>query len=63
MPPTQLLGKAAHESVRAQGIRYHAAKNLGQGLGFAFFPDRMIRGEASHLQVFDPHGFIEQRLP
>jgi hypothetical protein len=63
IPPTQLLGKAAYESDRAQGIRYFSAKNLGHGLGFAIFPDRLTSVEASYLEVFDPHGFIKQRLP
>lgn len=61
LPPTQRLGQVAYESGRVMGIRYHSAKNIGQGSCFAVFPERL--GSTSWLEVFDPHGLIRQRLP
>lgn len=61
LPPTQLLGRTAHATGRFTGLRYHSTKNLGEGIGFVVFPDRLSEG--SFLEVHDPHGWIRQRLP
>lgn len=63
LPPTQLLGKLAYESERIGAIRYHSAKNTGQGFGFVVFSDRLHVRQASFLEVYDPHGLIRQRIP
>ena len=63
MPPTQLLGKKAFETGRISGIRYHAAKDTGQGINTVVFTDRLTVGPASFLEVYDPSGFLQQRLP
>jgi hypothetical protein len=66
LPPTQSLGRVAFETGRILGIRYHSAKNTGAGLGLVVFADRLRPGRPgfpSFLEVYDPSGLIEQRLP
>jgi len=63
LPPTQLLGQVAHETGVIVAMRYHSAKNIGEGTGFVVFGDRLVPGRASFLEVYDPHGSIQQRLP
>ena len=63
LPPTQCLGAAARSLGTITGVQYHSAKNPGRGLGLGVFPDRMAPGGISYLEVYDPHGTIEQRLP
>lgn len=63
MPPTQLLGKAAFESGRILGMRFHSAKNTGQGTNIVVLTDRLTRNQASFLEVYDPSGSLQQRLP
>jgi hypothetical protein len=63
VPPTQLLGRVAHETGIIVAMRYHSAKNIGDGFGLVVFGDRLVSGRASFLNVYDPHGLIRQRLP
>ena len=63
MPPTQLLGKIAFETGRIVGLSFHAAQNPGDGTNLVVFPDRLISGQASYLEVFDPHRILRSRLP
>jgi len=63
LPPTQLLGQLAYESGRIGAIKYHSAKNIGQGFGFVVFSDRLHTRRAGFLEVYDPHERIRQRLP
>lgn len=62
-PPTQLLGKLAYDSGPYQGLRYRSAKDPAAGVGLAVFPDRLVEGGASFVEVHDPNGLIAQRLP
>lgn len=62
LPPTQLLGKVAYETGRFVAIKFHSAKNVRDGWGYAVFADRLTPG-ASFLEVYDPHELIRQRLP
>jgi RES domain len=63
MPPCQVLGKLAFESGRFDAIQYRSAKNVGKGIGWAVFSDRLTRRSRSFLQVQDRYGLIGQRLP
>jgi RES domain-containing protein len=63
LPSTQLLGKVAHETGEIVAMRFHSAKNIGEGVGWVVFEDRLVAGKASFLEVCDPHGLIQQRLP
>ena len=63
LPPTQLLGKAAYESGRITALKYHSARRVGEGLGFAVFADRLVKGRASYLEIYDPDALIQQVLP
>ena len=63
MPPTHLLGKAAFETGRVLGIRFRSAKNTGQGMNIVVFTDRLTRNQASFLEVYDPSGSLQQRIP
>jgi RES domain-containing protein len=60
-PPTQLLGQLAYDSGRIAGIKYASAKHPG-GLNLVVFPDRVAVAAGNHLEVFDPHGNLAQRL-
>ena len=63
LPPTQLLGRIAYETGRFMAIKYHSARNVRTGCGYAVFADRLNRGKASFLEVYDPHELIRQHLP
>lgn len=63
LPPTQTLGKIAYETGKVSGIQYPSAKNTGKGVNLVVFPDRLHRGGASHLRVYDPTRFLDQRIP
>jgi len=63
IPPTHLLGKLVYESDRFFAIRYVSSKNLPHGLCLAVFPDRLVPGAASFLQVIDAQGYLNQRFP
>lgn len=60
--PTQLLGEAAFTSKRIHGIKYHSAKNMGQGTCLAVFPDRLDPA-LERVEVFDSSGNLVDRLP
>lgn len=62
LPPTQLLGQVAYATGSILGMRYDSAKNPG-GFNFVVFPDRLVVGRSSFMEVYDPHGLIGQRLP
>jgi hypothetical protein len=63
MPPSQRLGALAHAASNIVALRYHSAKNIGQGFNLVVFADRLVRGQASFLEVYDPDHLIKQRLP
>lgn len=63
LPPTQLLGRIAHETGGIVAMRYHSAKNVDGGMGLIVFADRLVVGGASFLEVYDPHKSLQQRLP
>jgi hypothetical protein len=60
-PPTQLLGGLAYDSGRIVGIKYASAKHPG-GINLVVFSDRIRRAAGNHLEVYDPHGNLTQRL-
>jgi RES domain-containing protein len=61
IPPTQLLGLAAHASARIAAIVAPSSKNIGKGSILAVFPDRLAGG--SFIEVVDPTGALRQRVP
>jgi RES domain-containing protein len=61
IPPTQLLGLAAHASTRIVAIVAPSSKNIGKGSILAVFPDRLAGG--NFIEVVDPTGTLRQRLP
>lgn len=63
LPPTQLLAKIAYNMETVVAIRYRSAKNIHTGVNVVVFSDRLVKDEASYLEVYDPHGLIRQRLP
>lgn len=63
LPPTQLLGKVAYDSGRITAMKFHSAKRVGEGWGFVVFSDRLSKGRASYLEVYDPGKLIRQNLP
>lgn len=60
-PPTQLLGRAAYESSRIAAIQYQSAKRP-EGINMVVFPKRMLEFAGCHLEVYDPHGNLVQRI-
>lgn len=60
-PPTQRLGRVAFESGRIVGIKYPSVKDRGSE-NLVVFPDRMSLTPTDYLQVFDPHGNLNQRI-
>jgi hypothetical protein len=62
-PPTQLLGRLAHQSMTITGLIYVSTKNPTHGTGVAVFADRLIPDRPSFLEVIDPERRIYQRLP
>lgn len=63
LPPTQLLGKMAYEAGKFVAIKFHSAKNVREGCGYAVFADRLTPDKASFLEVYDPYGLIRQHMP
>jgi RES domain-containing protein len=61
-PPTQLLGQLAYGSGRIAGIKYASAKHPG-GINIVAFPDRLTVASGNHLEVYDPHDHLAQRIP
>lgn len=61
-PPTQVLGQSAFNSGRIVGLKYASAKHPG-GTNLVVFPDRIGVTPGDHLEVFDPHGQLAQRIP
>jgi len=62
-PPTQRLGRLAHESGVIAALRYVSAKNPATGAGLAIFTDRLLPGGSAFLEALDPQGRLTQRLP
>jgi hypothetical protein len=60
-PPTQVLGRGAHASVRIAAILSHSAMNAEGGTILAAFPDRLVDGD--FIEVIDASGTLAQRLP
>jgi hypothetical protein len=63
LPPTQVLGEAAYQSGRIAGLLYHAAKKVGKGYGLVVFTERLASLNAGRLNLYDPHGLLQQALP
>jgi RES domain-containing protein len=61
-PPTQLLAKTVFGMGTISGIRYASARNPG-GVNLVVFPERLSRGSTDYLQVYDPFGDWNQRIP
>lgn len=62
LPPTQLLAQAVFDSGRFSGIRYPSTKHTGGDPNLVVFPDRLGRNATDFLDVFDPHGNLQQRI-
>lgn len=63
LPPTQLLGKVAHESLLVKGFRYRSSPNIQSGVALVLFPERLDSGDC--LEVYDNESppVLTQRLP
>ena len=59
-PPTQQLGQAVYDSGLFQAIWYESARVPGTYC-LAVFPDRLIA--PSFLEVYDPAGNFQERIP
>ena len=57
---TQRLGRIAYESACFEGLRGPSVQRAG-GHTIAVFPERVV--SPSKLEVFDPDGFLRDRLP
>lgn len=62
LPPTHVLAMAAFAEGDIVALRYPSAQHPG-GTCIAVFADRLLAGGASYLEVIDPHGLLDQRLP
>jgi RES domain-containing protein len=62
-PPTHRVGREAYNSGRIRALLNFSAKNVVGGTVVAVFPDRLVDGEPSHLQINDEHGNLTQRIP
>ena len=62
LPPTQVLGQAAHDSGVITGIRYPSAKSP-QSTCLVVFTDRLKISHQNLLKVYDPNGFLTGQLP
>lgn len=62
-PPTQLLGRVAYESGAFVGLLYASARDPRRGRNIAVFADRLRDFPPSYLEVIDPSGRLNQRLP
>lgn len=60
LPPTQILGRAAHSSGVICGLKYESAKNVGSGHCFVIFPECLSSG---FLEIYDPGGILRDRYP
>lgn len=60
LPPTQILGRAAHSSGVIFGLKYESAKNAGSGHCFVIFPECLSSG---FLEIYDPGGILRDRYP
>jgi RES domain-containing protein len=63
MPATQVLGQAAYSDGSIAGIRYRSAKNHSDGFCVVIFEDRLGLSSHNYLEVYDPSGRLNQRLP
>ena len=63
LPPTQVLGQAAYDCGAILGLKYVAAKNVAEGVGFVVFADRLAAKPPSYLEVYDPHENLRERRP
>lgn len=60
LPPTQVLGQAAHDSGVIHGLCFPSAKNPGGGVNVVVFKDRLVAGGPDWLEVQQP---LKARLP
>jgi hypothetical protein len=63
VPPTHSLGRVVYESGSFVGLLYVSAKEPRRGRNIAVFADRLSEFPPSYLQVIDPAGRLNQRLP
>jgi len=62
-PVTQVLGQAAYSDGSIAGIRYRSAKKHPDGFCVVIFEDRLGVSSHNYLEVFNPAGRLDQRLP
>ena len=62
VPPTQLLGKAAHDA-GIVALKYRSAKSVDDGSSIVVFTDNLASNPANYLKIFDEHRNLSQRLP
>lgn len=62
MPPTQILALAAHATGEFAGIKYPSAR-APFGSNLVVFPDRLDPARGDLIDVVDPRGRYNQRLP
>lgn len=62
-PPTQLLAQTVYNNGAIVGIQYPSAKNIPAGVNLVVFPDRLRLTRTDFLEVVDPNGNLNQRLP
>jgi RES domain len=58
-----LLGQAAYSDGSIAGIRYRSAKKHADGFCVVIFEDRLGLSSHNYLEVYDPVGRLDQRLP
>lgn len=63
LPPTQVLGQAAYDSVVITGLKYPSAKHPTFGSCLVVFADRLVRGGPSFLQTYDPNQILKGTRP
>jgi RES domain-containing protein len=60
---TQRLGEAGYASQDILGFKFPSAKNTGKGDAIVIFAGRLVAGQPSFVEIFDPHHNLSQRLP
>lgn len=56
VPSTQILGKAAYDSGRFEGIIYYSCKTNYPARNFVLFIDKLVDG--SYIKLYDPNQLI-----
>ena len=58
--PTQLLGSTAYNSNKIEALKVSSARDSG-AYNLVIFPDRL--SSSSSLEIYDPSGTVQARLP